>query len=79
MRSTLKTRREYKTPMVWNVVISCDMTFDAENDCEAYDIASGLGNKKELLAKLLSDREKFGVDIDIDFDDACLCEMEEVF
>lgn len=78
MYNTLKARREYKTPMVWNVVVSCDMTFDADNDCEAYDFASELGNKMEILKTLLSDREKFGVDISIDFDDDCLCEMKEV-
>ena len=75
----IRFKREYMTPMVWSVVIRCDMTFEANDEDEAFDIASGLGNKKELLAKILSDREKFGVDIDIDFDDACLCEMEEVF
>ena len=74
----IRFEREYKTPMVWNVTISCDMSFKAENELEALMKASELGNDKAFLATLMAMNDEVGLKMAFAFKDNCLSELEEV-
>lgn len=78
MSNACASVKEFKTPMVWNVSLSFEMSFDSENESKAYDLADKLGNDKKFFEFIIQNKEQYGLNIDWNFDENCLSELTMV-